>query len=128
MIEEEPKKYPIGGYAPGSYSCKCFTCNTMFMGDKRAHQCEPCAIKIDDFFKSFPSKQETLEEAAEKYILHEQKSKWAEVVKSAFKDGAKWQAKRMFSEEEVLAMLLIKHDGLSPEYVLEQFKKNNNEQ
>ena len=73
-------------------------------------------------------KEEPLEEAAEKYILHEQKSKWAEVVKSAFKDGAKWQAKRMFSEEEVLAMLLIKHDGLSPEYVLQQFKKNNNEQ
>lgn len=33
-----------------------------------------------------------------------------------------WQAERMYSEEEVLAMLLIKHDGLTPEYVLEQFK------
>jgi hypothetical protein len=30
---------------------------------------------------------------------------------------------RMYSEEEVIAMLLIKHDGLSPEYVLQQFKK-----
>ena len=34
------------------------------------------------------------------------------------------QDKNKFSKEEVLAMLLIKHDGLSPEYVLEQFKKN----
>ena len=34
----------------------------------------------------------------------------------------KLQQERMYSEEEVLAMLLIKHDGLSPEYVLEQFK------
>lgn len=30
---------------------------------------------------------------------------------------------RSYSEKEVLAMLLIKHDGLSPDYVLEQFKK-----
>ena len=30
---------------------------------------------------------------------------------------------RSYSEEEVLTMLLIKHDGLTPEYVLEQFKK-----
>jgi hypothetical protein len=44
--QEEPKKYPIGGYAPGFYSCKCVTCKKEFMGDKRAVQCEPCAIKI----------------------------------------------------------------------------------
>jgi phosphoribosyl-ATP pyrophosphohydrolase len=35
--------------------------------------------------------------------------------------GAK-QKTRKYSEREVLAMLLMKHDGLSPEYVLEQFK------
>ena len=32
------------------------------------------------------------------------------------------QQERSYSEEEVLTMLLIKHDGLTPEYVLEQFK------
>jgi hypothetical protein len=44
--QEEPKQYPIGGYAPGSYSCTCVTCKTDFMGDKRAVQCEPCAIQM----------------------------------------------------------------------------------
>jgi len=38
-------KYPIGGYAPGSYSCKCVNCETRFIGDKRAVQCEACAMK-----------------------------------------------------------------------------------
>ena len=41
----------------------------------------------------------------------------------AFKQGAKWQKERSYSEKEVLTMLLIKHDGLTPEYVLQQFKK-----
>lgn len=37
-------KYPVGGYAPGHYSCLCSTCDERFMGDKLARQCEPCAI------------------------------------------------------------------------------------
>lgn len=40
----KPKQYPIGGYAPGNYSCTCVTCKINFIGDKRAVQCEPCAI------------------------------------------------------------------------------------
>ena len=44
--KEEPKQYPIGGYAPGYYSCTCVTCKTEFMGDKLAVQCEPCAIEM----------------------------------------------------------------------------------
>ena len=44
--KEEPKQYPIGGYAPGYYSCTCVTCKKEFTGDKRAVQCEPCAIKM----------------------------------------------------------------------------------
>ena len=42
----EPKKYPIGGYAPGNYMCICSTCKKDFMGDKMAVQCEHCAIKM----------------------------------------------------------------------------------
>jgi hypothetical protein len=42
----EERKYPIGGYAPGSYTCKCSTCGKQFTGDKRAVQCEPCAIEM----------------------------------------------------------------------------------
>lgn len=37
-------KYPIGGFAPGMYMCKCSNCGDEFFGDKRAVQCEPCAI------------------------------------------------------------------------------------
>jgi hypothetical protein len=37
-------KYPIGGYAPGNYHCKCGTCGNQFAGDKQAVQCEPCAV------------------------------------------------------------------------------------
>lgn len=37
-------KYPVGGFAPGMYMCKCSNCSDEFFGDKRAVQCEPCAI------------------------------------------------------------------------------------
>jgi hypothetical protein len=37
-------KYPIGGYAPGHYFCKCHNCGENFMGDKLSQACEPCAI------------------------------------------------------------------------------------
>lgn len=37
-------KYPVLGYAPGNYQCKCSTCEEVFIGDKQAVQCEPCAI------------------------------------------------------------------------------------
>ena len=39
------KKYPIAGFAPGNYDCKCVTCDERFHGDKLAYQCEPCAEK-----------------------------------------------------------------------------------
>lgn len=38
-------KYPIGGYAPGNYQCKCVTCGKNFIGDKRAVECLLCAIE-----------------------------------------------------------------------------------
>ena len=46
IIPKEEPKYPIGGYAPGYYECTCVTCKTQFQGDKRAVQCEPCAISM----------------------------------------------------------------------------------
>lgn len=42
MTENE---YPIVGYAPGNYQCKCAICGNMFIGDKQAVQCESCARK-----------------------------------------------------------------------------------
>jgi hypothetical protein len=78
-------------------------------------------------------KQETLEEAAEKLFPINSTGSCMEMLnkhqlynsckQEGFIEGAKWQAERMYSEQEVLAMLLIKHEGLSPEYVLQQFKK-----
>ena len=59
--------------------------------------------------------KDSIEEAAERMSTR--------IMEILFKDEKKWQQERSYSEEEVLAMLLIKHDGLTPEYVLEQFKK-----
>lgn len=41
-----PNKYPIGGFAPGFYNCNCVSCKKQFVGDKRAVQCELCAIEL----------------------------------------------------------------------------------
>lgn len=57
-MDQTDKKYPIGGYAPGNYWCHCSSCGCKFTGDKRATQCEPCAIEGDNWFKSLsPEKQ-----------------------------------------------------------------------
>lgn len=32
-----------GGWAPGSYMCRCVYCKEVFMGDKRAVECADCA-------------------------------------------------------------------------------------
>ena len=37
------RTWPLGGYAPGNYLCKCLDCGEQFQGDKRAYQCLPCA-------------------------------------------------------------------------------------
>lgn len=68
-------------------------------------------------------KQETLEEAAEKYA---ELSYYNRDEVNAFVNGAKWQAKRMYSEEEVIAIVeKSRITGLTAEYLLltEQFKK-----
>jgi hypothetical protein len=55
------KKYPIGGYAPGNYHCLCATCELWFDGDKRATQCETCALAAKKRFDALdPNEQELL--------------------------------------------------------------------
>lgn len=45
LIPEQAKRLGrIAAWAPGSYFNKCWTCETEFEGDKRAHQCLPCAV------------------------------------------------------------------------------------
>lgn len=39
-----PKPWPLGGYAPGDYVCKCLSCDRQFSGDKRATSCLECAV------------------------------------------------------------------------------------
>ena len=76
-------------------------------------------------------KKETIEEAAQKYVevgiyLNEAEKQQTEI---AFYEGAKWQAKRMYSEEEVREILweYIKpqstSEGILLDGFLEQFKK-----
>ena len=97
IIPKEEPKYPIGGYAPGYYGCTCVTCKTEFMGDKRAVQCEPCAIKMT---KEEP-KQETLEEAAER--INSTSGIYDDITNELIM-MAKWQQeqnKNKFSEENM---------------------------
>jgi hypothetical protein len=106
IIPKEELKYPIGGYAPGYYMCNCSTCKKQFQGDKRAVQCEPCAIEM---IKEEP-KQETLEKAAEKRYPFEDGFQVmdidiSEMLQLAFINGAKWQQERSYSEEEVKSIV-----------------------
>jgi hypothetical protein len=73
------------------------------------------AIMWEDAVPKLEPKQETLEEAAEN-IFDDFKSKNPIVpqknilpFKSGFIAGAKWQAERMYSEEEVLELLRKSH-------------------
>jgi hypothetical protein len=50
-------------------------------------------------------KQETLEEAIEKYV-EENGNAYSMGIDDAFEAGAKWQAETMYSEEEVLKLIL----------------------
>ena len=52
------------------------------------------------------SKQETLEEAAENYVRNEPDATLKLISKYSFKDGAKWQSERMYSEQEVMSILI----------------------
>lgn len=46
-MENEKTIYPIGGFAPGNYHCTCCICKETFQGDKRAVQCEKCAVPME---------------------------------------------------------------------------------
>jgi len=147
--QEEPKQYPMGSFAPGNYWHKeCVTCKKEFMGDKRAVQCEPCAIKMTQeepkpgiegesfnvpLSKNWFPKQETLEEAAERYAEQENKSGNCDAkeieIEYHFKKGAKWQAEKMYSEQIELinwlqqSLTSKKFYSTDAEDLIEQFKK-----
>ena len=70
--------------------------------------------------------KEELEEAAEKYAESKSSaSVFQEAHKRDFIEGAKWQAERMYSEEEVLWMLL-NNPYKFEENIIEWFEQNKN--
>jgi hypothetical protein len=106
----EPKKYPIGGFAPGNYIGTCVTCKEQFLGAKRSAQCEPCAIEmvkvkveVNDKGGIEIIKQDELEKAAERLYPNgcDGTDRSAEIYRRIFIEGANYQAERMYSEEEV---------------------------
>lgn len=50
-LDPRPHRF---GWAPGSYICKCGTCEEQFIGDKRAMTCADCAYKQPDLAPSVP--------------------------------------------------------------------------
>ena len=74
-------------------------------------------------------KQETLEEAFEKYSEYLEDFENKNTYEHGFKDGAKWQQERSYSEEEVIAFgeFIFKHTLLAHskgvKNLFEQFKK-----
>lgn len=71
------------------------------------------------------TKQETLEQAAETYVKDNfQMYAFPEAIMIVYKDGAKWQAERMYSEEEVYNLLYkLLPDKEELDNWFEQFKK-----
>jgi len=126
LEKEESKQYPIGGYAPGYYDCTCTTCKIKFTGDKRAFQCEPCAIKTTQEHPKQVLKQETIEDAAERI------SKINSVYETAQDDfyqgfiaGAKWQQERMYSEEDMRGMYNLSCGKIDLKFFHDQNENNN---
>ena len=71
------KKWPVGRYAPGNYSCKCVGCEQTFIGDKRATECHECVIQAQqEEIKKLRSALSAISEApAQIYAEQERKSR-----------------------------------------------------
>jgi len=68
--------------------------------------------------------KETIEEAAENYTEFWLQNKGL-LIRDAFIEGAKWQAERMYSEEDMTnyAMFILLNKLITPKEWFEQFKK-----
>ncbi len=69
--------------------------------------------------------QETLEEAAGRYSKRSSAEVFQEAHKRDFIAGAKWQAERMYSEEEVLALILQFNDDKPGSFDASQWFEQN---
>jgi hypothetical protein len=103
--EEEEKKYPILGYAPGNYYCTCIECLTMFQGDKRSVHCENCAIRL-----SKENEEESINKKVKEILIKYgikslgQKIGVLDVQSLMFKI-AKQQTETLYNEEQVYKIL-----------------------
>ncbi len=69
----------------------------------RKQECKDCNKSLEDctcIEDTIDIKEETLEESAEMYI-QSKNPQWTPYHKQSFKDGAKWQSERMYSEEDL---------------------------
>jgi hypothetical protein len=83
--QEEPKQYPMGSFASGNYWHKeCVTCKKEFMGDKRAVQCESCAIELT---KQFTQKEPKQEKGLALLLKKQERMYSEEDLRQAFRDG-----------------------------------------
>jgi hypothetical protein len=55
--EGQERPWPLGGYAPGNYLCRCYECEKEFRGDKRAVQCLECALSANHAYLTTLKKQ-----------------------------------------------------------------------
>lgn len=123
--QEEPKKCENCNQIIDKYGCACPKDSKQ---EQRQHLID--MVKLDEELGLYDeSKQETLEEAAEKYSKRHQDVSGTlgkYLVSAVFQDGAKWQAERSYSETEVLQLLLRLQQTESYDNLydwFEQFKK-----
>ena len=60
---------------------------------------------VTDYIGKETSKQETLEDAAERLYSDKEYPMYGEIRRDGFINGAKWQQERSYSEEEVIDLL-----------------------
>lgn len=112
MVEKYNSK---GEYIHRNY----WTYKIIIPKEKLKIQCKDChnsLINCTCIEDTIDMKQETLEEAAEKYALSKDSSSiFIKVHKKDFIEGAKWQSERMYSEKEVIAFgeFIFKHSLLT---------------
>jgi hypothetical protein len=91
------------------YQISCSTYNKIIIPQEEPKQEEDEIIDISDHdgignavdnLNNEPP-QETLEEAAENYVMNESDATLKLISKYSFKDGAKWQTERMYSEKDM---------------------------
>jgi len=126
----EELKYPIGGYAPGNYMCNCTTCKTQFIGDKRAVQCEPCAVKMVEEQSQLLIESNRISAEKEEnrvewiVIMYKQNLNGRETEDELFEAGVRAGIRESYSLEDMEEMYNYRYNNYLPyEKAIEKFRK-----